>query len=81
MAALGATPRTIADMADVVIRRHTFNTNGNVRMSEQAATEIATATGNDYTEHNRTYDFFIDLTLRGTIGVAAILILMAVILL
>ena len=50
-------------------------------MSEQAAAEIATATGNDYTEHNKTYDFFIGLTTRGTIGVAVILILMAAILL
>ena len=50
-------------------------------MSEYAAAEIATATGNDYTEHNKTYELFVDLTTRGTIGVVVIVILMAAILL
>jgi hypothetical protein len=46
-----------------------------------AATEIGTATGNDYTEHQRTYRFFVSLTKWGTITVAVILILMAAFLL
>ena len=43
-----------------------------------AAAEIATATGNDYAEHNKTYAFFVGLTKWGTISVVAILVLMAV---
>jgi len=50
-------------------------------MSDFAATEIATATGNDYAQHDKTYSLFIDLATRGTIGVAVILVLMAAILL
>jgi hypothetical protein len=43
-----------------------------------AATEIGTATGNDYAEHERTYRFFVGLTKWGTITVAVVLILMAI---
>jgi hypothetical protein len=46
-----------------------------------AATEIGTAIGNDYAEHQRTYRFFIGLAKWGTISVAMILILMAIFLL
>jgi hypothetical protein len=45
------------------------------------AAEIGTATGNDYREHERSYDFFVALTKWGTISVAVILILMAIFLL
>jgi len=50
-------------------------------MAEHGATEIATATGNDYAEHERTYRFFTGLTKWGTIAVAIVLILMAIFLL
>jgi hypothetical protein len=46
-----------------------------------AATEIGTATGNDYTEHERSYNLFVGMTKWGTISVAVILILMAIFLL
>jgi hypothetical protein len=47
-------------------------------MAEHSGTmEIGTATGNDYNEHERTYNFFISLTKWGTAFVIVILILMA----
>lgn len=45
-----------------------------------AATEIGTATGNDYAEHQRTYRFFIGLTKWGTITVVLALIVVMMIL-
>ena len=50
-------------------------------MAEQSAVEIGTADGNDYAEHERTYDFFIGLVKWGTISVVVILALMATFLL
>ena len=46
-------------------------------MADHAEVEYATATGNDYNEHESTYRFFIQLTKWGTIAVIVILILMA----
>jgi hypothetical protein len=45
-----------------------------------AATEIATATGNDYAEHQRTYRSFIRLTKWGTLVVAVGLIFVMMVL-
>jgi hypothetical protein len=45
------------------------------------ATEYATANGNDYAEHERTYRAFIQLTKWGTASVVVLLILMAAFLL
>ena len=45
-------------------------------MAEHATIEYATADGNDYPEHERTYAMFTALAKWGTIGVAAILVLM-----
>jgi hypothetical protein len=50
-------------------------------MAERGAAEIGTADGNDYAEHERTYDFFIGLVKWGTISVVVILALMATFLL
>ena len=50
-------------------------------MAEHGSTEYATATGNDYAEHERTYRMFIQLTKWGTASVVVLLILMAVFLL
>lgn len=50
-------------------------------MAEHREVEYATATGNDYVEHEQTYLFFIGLVKWGTITVVALLILMAVFLL
>lgn len=50
-------------------------------MAEHGAVEVGTADGNDYGEHERTYEFFIGLVKWGTISVAVILILMATFLL
>jgi hypothetical protein len=41
------------------------------------ATEYAIATGNDYSEHERTYRTFIQLTKWGAASVVVLLILMA----
>jgi len=50
-------------------------------MAEHGAVEVGTADGNDYAEHERTYDFFTGLVKWGAISVAVILILMATFLL
>ena len=50
-------------------------------MAEHGAMEVGTATGNDYSEHEKSYRFFIGLTKWGTISVAIIVILMAIFLL
>jgi hypothetical protein len=50
-------------------------------MAEHGAMEVGTATGNDYSEHEKSYRFFIGLAKWGTISVATILILMAIFLL
>lgn len=43
--------------------------------------DAATASANDYAEHNRTYDIFITLVKWGIGGTVAVLILMAIFLL
>ncbi len=46
-------------------------------MADHAEVEYATATGNDYAEHERTYQFFLGLVKWGTAIVVVVLILMA----
>ena len=46
-------------------------------MADHAEVEYATATGNDYAEHEKTYKFFIGLAKWGTVSVIILLILMA----
>jgi hypothetical protein len=46
-------------------------------MADHGEVEYATATGNDYTEHESTYLFFLGLVKWGTIFVIVLLILMA----
>ncbi len=46
-------------------------------MADHAEVEYATATGNDYAEHERTYEFFLGLVKGGTAAVVVVLILMA----
>lgn len=46
-------------------------------MAEHGNVEYATATGNDYAEHEATYKMFLALTKWGTISVIIILALMA----
>ncbi len=46
-------------------------------MADHGEVEYATATGNDYAEHERTYRFFLGLAKYGTIIVVLILIAMA----
>jgi hypothetical protein len=51
-------------------------------MAEHGATmEVATATGNDYKEHEKTYSLFIGMTKWGSAAVVIVLILMALFLL
>lgn len=50
-------------------------------MAAHGTVEYATADGNDYAEHERTYRMFIQLTKWGTASVVVVLILMAVFLL
>jgi hypothetical protein len=50
-------------------------------MAEHGTVEYATANGNDYAEHERTYRMFIHLAKWGTASVVVLLILMAVFLL
>jgi hypothetical protein len=54
---------------------------GRARMADHGAMEIGNATGNDYSEHEKSYRFFIGLTKWGSITVATIIILMAIFLL
>ncbi|WP_370641699.1 aa3-type cytochrome c oxidase subunit IV [Xanthobacter sp. NM-44] len=50
-------------------------------MADHATFEYATADGNDYAEHLRTYALFTALTKWGTVAVAAVLVLMWIFLL
>ncbi|MDQ0505933.1 aa3-type cytochrome c oxidase subunit IV [Xanthobacter agilis] len=50
-------------------------------MAEHATLEYATAGGNDYAEHLRTYALFTALAKWGTLTVAAVLVLMWIFLL
>lgn len=46
-------------------------------MASHGTTEYATAEGNDYAEHERTYRMFLAMVKWGVITIAIILILMA----
>jgi hypothetical protein len=46
-------------------------------MADHGEVEYATATGNDYAEHERTYQFFLGLAKYGTGAIIVLLILMA----
>jgi hypothetical protein len=46
-------------------------------MADHGEVEYATATGNDYAEHESTYKFFVALAKWGTISVIILLALMA----
>jgi hypothetical protein len=46
-------------------------------MADHAEVEYATADGNDYAEHEKTYKLFLGLAKYGTAAVIVILILMA----
>jgi hypothetical protein len=46
-------------------------------MADHAEVEYATATGNDYAEHEATYKFFLSLTKWGLGFIIALLVLMA----
>ncbi len=50
-------------------------------MSDHNEVAYSTADGNDYAEHEATYDFFIGLVKYGTAAVIIVLILMAIFLL
>lgn len=50
-------------------------------MADHATIEYATADGNDYVEHLRTYALFTALAKWGTIAIAALLVLMWIFLL
>ena len=50
-------------------------------MADHSEVAYTTADGNDYAEHEATYEGFLKLTKWGTISVAVILILMAIFLL
>ncbi|WP_454914862.1 aa3-type cytochrome c oxidase subunit IV [Xanthobacter sediminis] len=50
-------------------------------MADHATIEYATADGNDYAEHLSTYAAFTALAKWGTVGVAAVLVLMWIFLL
>ncbi len=47
-------------------------------MADHGEVEYATATGNDYAEHERTYAMFLNLAKWGVGTAAVILILMAI---
>ena len=46
-------------------------------MASHGTTEYSTADGNDYAEHERTYEMFLALVKWGIIVIAIILLLMA----
>lgn len=46
-------------------------------MASHGTTEYSTAEGNDYVEHERTYETFLAFTKWGVISIAILLILMA----
>jgi aa3 type cytochrome c oxidase subunit IV len=45
-------------------------------MADHGAPSYSTATGNDYEQHEQTYEGFVALFKYGTIGVALLLVLM-----
>ncbi|MGN6311386.1 MAG: aa3-type cytochrome c oxidase subunit IV [Xanthobacteraceae bacterium] len=47
-------------------------------MSDHSEVAYSTADGNDYAEHEATYNFFIGLVKYGTTAVVIVLILMAI---
>ena len=47
-------------------------------MADHGAPEYATATGNDYSEHEGTYKFFTKLTTVGTIASVCVVIALAI---
>lgn len=47
-------------------------------MADHGAPEYATAAGNDYSEHEGTYKFFVKLAMVGTISVASLMIALAI---
>lgn len=47
-------------------------------MADHGAPEYATADGNDYAEHKGTYQFFIKLTLVGTVALACFMVSFAI---
>jgi hypothetical protein len=50
-------------------------------MSDHSEVAYSTADGNDYAEHEATYEFFIGLVKYGTAAVVLIVVLMAIFLL
>jgi hypothetical protein len=46
-------------------------------MASHGTTEYLTAEGNDYAEHERTYELFLAITKWGVISIAILLALMA----
>ncbi|MBN8961229.1 MAG: aa3-type cytochrome c oxidase subunit IV [Rhizobiales bacterium] len=50
-------------------------------MSDHSEVAYSTADGNDYAEHEATYNFFIGLVKYGTAAVVLIVVLMAIFLL
>ena len=50
-------------------------------MSDHSEVAYSTADGNDYAEHEATYEFFIGLEKYGTAAVVLIVVLMAIFLL
>jgi hypothetical protein len=49
----------------------------NAVMASHGTTEYSTAEGNDYVEHERTYEGFLTMTKWGVISISIVLILMA----
>lgn len=47
-------------------------------MSDHNEVAYSTADGNDYAEHEATYDFFIGLVKYGTAAVVTVVVLMAI---
>lgn len=47
-------------------------------MADHGLPEYATADGNDYAEHEGTYEFFIKLTLVGTVNLVSFMIALAI---
>jgi hypothetical protein len=52
---------------------------GYPQMAEHAAVEFATATGNDYAQHERSYHGFLKLTKYCTVAVVILLIFLTVV--
>ena len=47
-------------------------------MADHGAPEYATATGNDYAEHEGTYGFFVKMTLVTTLAICAFMVAFAI---